>query len=116
VFGPSFPYLAAVGNHDVQEWSGYQSKLQRRLQKSILSDYCQGEVGINQNCEFGGVQIVLSGVGTLGEGHEPFIEQSLSTSNASFKVCAWHKNQHAYQTGDKSDEVGWPGNHPLIAP
>jgi len=36
VFGPSFPYLASVGNHELDQWTtipGYQDYLSSRLKK-----------------------------------------------------------------------------------
>ena len=50
---------------------------------------------------------VLSGVGTLGSGHVQYMKDALAQSDATWKICAWHKNQQAMQVGGKSDEVGW---------
>jgi hypothetical protein len=36
-----------------------------------------------------------------------YIEQTLAQSDAIWKICAWHKNQHDMQLGGKHDEVGW---------
>jgi hypothetical protein len=110
VLGPNFPYIAAVGNHDVLKWggsNGYQARLKSQLSRSIYKDNCTGEFGVNMACRIGDVHIVLSGVGTLGSGHADYIDSQFKTSDAKWKVCGWHKNQRAFQVGGKSDEVGW---------
>ena len=33
--------------------------------------------------------------------------QSDAAKNATWRICVWHKNQRAYQTGDKRDETGY---------
>jgi hypothetical protein len=50
---------------------------------------------------------VLSGVGTYGREHEPFLRNALDTSSAQHSLCVWHKNQRDMQVGGKIDEVGW---------
>jgi len=41
------------------------------------------------------------------QAHAAFITKALARSGARWKVCAWHKNQHAMQVGNKGDETGW---------
>ena len=110
------PYIAAIGNHDVKHWShpniGYRDLLEGHLKNHQSSDfscsYAPGEYGVKTVCQIGPVSIVVSGVGTAGEGHTEFLETSLANEpDTQWKVCAWHKNQRDMQTGSKGDEVGW---------
>lgn len=108
--GADFPMFAVAGNHDEAAWDGYREVLMDRLEP-IRNVDCTGEIGIQMSCLYQGVDLVLSGVGTMDpEGptsHEEFIAGTLAESEAIWKVCAWHKNQHDMQLGDKGDEVGW---------
>lgn len=108
--GEDFPIFAVAGNHDKAAWDGYREVLMDRLEP-IKNVDCQGEIGVQMNCLYQGVDLVLSGVGTMpapGEtSHEDYIAQTLEQSDAIWKVCAWHKNQHDMQLGGKSNEVGW---------
>lgn len=109
--GEDFPVFAVAGNHDASAWDGYREVLLDRL-STVRNVDCQGEIGIQMNCLFQGVDLVLSGVGTMpapeDSPHPEFIAQTLAQSESIWKVCAWHKNQHDMQLGGKSDEVGWP--------
>jgi hypothetical protein len=108
VLGPDFPYVLAVGNHDVPLWegaNGYQALLKARLARTPQVQ-CVGDLGVKSTCHLGQLMFVLSGVGSLGDGHEAYLESALSDT-APFQLCVWHKNQHDMQTGDKVDEVGW---------
>jgi len=110
VFGHEYPYFASIGNHDVVRWTGthgYQHLIEDRLYWAKRHKHCWGEYGINLHCNFHGMQIVISGAGTRGTSHYDFIHAVMSKSNATWKVCAWHKNQAAYQTSDKKNEVGY---------
>lgn len=108
VLGDSFPVFAAVGNHDVGEWDGYQAKLQTRLEK-IAGAECNGELGVKTSCKYRGLHFLLSGIGTLGSksDHEDFIEQTLAADDSLWSLCVWHKNMRDMQAGDKPDEVTW---------
>ena len=106
VLGPTFPYFASVGNHDLIAWKGYQLKLESRLNK-IKEASCTGDLGVNSACTYKGIFFVLSGVGTLGSNHIEYLRNNLTLSNANWKICSWHKNQRLMQVGEKLDEVGW---------
>ena len=110
VLGEDFPVFAVVGNHDTARWSGtsgFQALLQARLER-VPGARCQGDYGVNASCTFrGAVSFVLSGVGTLGSGHEAYLDAALSRRSTPFRLCLWHKNQHDMQVGSKTDEVGW---------
>lgn len=107
---PEFPVLAVAGNHDVPAWDDYEAVLEDRL-FAIQDAECAGEIGVQMACRFRGLDLLLSGVGTMDPAsavdHEDFLLQGLAGSDAIWKICAWHKNQHDMQTGGKTDEVGW---------
>ncbi|MCB0194953.1 MAG: metallophosphoesterase [Anaerolineae bacterium] len=104
--GATFPYFASVGNHDLAQWTGYQQKLQARLD-GIPEASCGGDLGVNSACHYQGLFFILSGVGTLGSDHETYLREQLAADDSLWTICSWHKNQHAMQVGSKPDEVGW---------
>ncbi len=104
--GADFPYVASVGNHDDDIWDDYQELLQARIDR-ISGLVCTGDLGINSTCTFQGLFIVLSGVGTEGDDHEDYLSTQLEATNATWRICSWHKNQRLMQVGGKSDSVGW---------
>ncbi|TPX76297.1 hypothetical protein CcCBS67573_g02439 [Chytriomyces confervae] len=108
--GEDFPLVAVVGNHDILKWygkGGYRDRLLKRLDV-IDGISCFGEYGVNMLCTWRGMVLSLSGVGSIGENHAEFVDLSVSNYNqAPWKICAWHKNQALYQTGDKTDETGY---------
>jgi hypothetical protein len=106
ILGPDFPYFVSVGNHDLHAWPGYQRKLLSRLSR-VEGAACYGELGVRSACTYRGLFFILSGVGTLGSGHDAFIRDQLSRSNFTWRICSWHKNQRLMQVGGKGDEVGW---------
>jgi hypothetical protein len=109
VLGPDFPVFAVIGNHDVPDWEGalgFLEHLRVRLGR-IRDAECSGDYGVNASCTFRGLFFVLSGVGTYGTGHEAYLDSALASSDAPFRLCIWHKNQHDMQAGAKPDEVGW---------
>jgi len=106
VLGSDFPYLASIGNHDVKMWSGYQQKLYERLAK-IPDATCTGDLGVKSSCTYQGLFFILSGVGTLGTGHDKFIKDELSKNNSIWSICSWHKNMNKMQLGSIPDETGW---------
>jgi hypothetical protein len=107
VLGPSYPYFASIGNHDTRAWAGYQQKLVTRLSK-IAGASCSGDLGVKSSCTYKGLFFVLSGVGTIGSDHVPYLSSELARHAAHhWKICSWHKNQRQMQVGNKSDAVGW---------
>ncbi|ORZ40093.1 hypothetical protein BCR44DRAFT_71055 [Catenaria anguillulae PL171] len=106
--GPAFPFIGVIGNHDIAKWNGpdgYAEIIARRIHRSGLE--CSGNLGTSMECNVHGVHMVFSGVGTFGTGHEQDIRARLGRSQAAWKVCGWHKNQRAFQTGNKPDETGY---------
>lgn len=106
ILGEDFPYFASIGNHDEEEWTPYQAKLEERLDR-ISDAECTGDLGVNSACSFQGIFAVFSGVGTLGDDHEEFMEEQLTSNTSRWRICSWHKNQRLMQVGGKGDEVGW---------
>lgn len=104
--GTDFPVFAVVGNHDVAAWSGYKTRIDARLAK-VPDATCTGEYGSRAACTWRGLFFVTSGVGTMGTGHETYLESALAKDASIWRVCLWHKNQHDMQIGGKGDEVGW---------
>jgi hypothetical protein len=115
VLGRDFPLFASVGNHDTARWGGpggYQAKLQARLRR-IAGARCDGDLGVMSACTYRGLFFILSGVGTMPNDdrdeprHVAYIKDQLAKTDATWRICSWHKNQAAMQVGGKSDQVGW---------
>ncbi len=108
--GADFPYLVAIGNHDTHAWPAYTEKLEARLARTPELQ-CTGTPGITQACTFRGLQVLLSGVGVRNTGgkpaHEAWLEAQLAPSDHRWRICTWHKNMTAMQTGRKPNETGW---------
>jgi len=111
VLGPDYPILAVGGNHDVPAWAGYRDVIVRNMAASGLDNFCEGTLGVDMVCNYKGILFVLNQVGTQGRiadyvaNAEAVLE---ANKGAPWKICGWHKNQRLYQTGDKSDETGYP--------
>lgn len=106
VLGPDYPYFAVIGNHDTARWSTYQPLLTSRLGR-VQGAICEGDYGVNAACTYQGLFFLLSGAGTRGSGHARFAQEQLAANNATWSICAWHKNQEAMQVGGKDDDAGW---------
>jgi hypothetical protein len=110
ILGEDFPYFASLGNHEADEWQGYQAKLRARLGR-IKGAQCEGDLAIMAACTYRGLFFVLSAVGLWEFGspaeHAAYIEDQLAQSEYTWRICSWHKTQWALQVGDKEDETGW---------
>jgi hypothetical protein len=106
ILGSNFPYVASIGNHDEIAWSGYEEKLQERIDR-IDDLTCSGDIGVKSSCTYKGIFMVFSGIGIMGEDHESYMASELESSDATWKICSWHKVQELMQVGGKPDEVGW---------
>ena len=87
--------------------------IQRRIDR-IDSLSCTGEAGVKAACRFANIDIVQVAPGIREvEGVSPdadyaqFISSSFSTSGERWRICSWHKNMEALQTGAKSNSTGW---------
>ncbi|WP_437611680.1 DNRLRE domain-containing protein [Sorangium sp. So ce834] len=118
ILGPNYPYFAIIGNHDAAAWggsSGYASYIQARHGR-VPDMNCTGELGVKATCNFHGLFIVQSCIGTSelrstcaanAADQVSFIQDALANDSSIWSVCAWHKNQADMQVGGKSNEVGW---------
>ena len=108
VLGAEYPLFPTIGNHDTKKWKQYQAGFKARLAK-IEGAVCTGDLGVDASCTYRGLHFVLSGVGTTGsdEAHEEFIAEALAADQSPWSLCVWHKNQTAFQAGDKPSDVGW---------
>jgi predicted phosphodiesterase len=106
ILGADFPYVATIGNHDVSAWEHYQTKLSQRLARTP-NVRCQGDLGVQSTCTYHGVFLVLSGVGTQGFSwrHTAYIRTQLAQTNAPWRLCVWHRNRHALQVENKTNDV-----------
>ena len=124
ILGPNFPYFGSVGNHDLEgnSWSeanGYQDRLEDRLTRIPGEVSCTGDYGVRSACSYRGLFFILSGTGTLGgkwdDQDAMYITDELAASNATWSICAWHKNQREMQVGGKGNEAGWPAYQACLA-
>lgn len=111
ILGDDFPYFVSVGNHDVGNWSTYQSLLVARLGR-VSGASCTGVYGVMAACTYQGLFFILSGAGTLPDtpdhtAHVDYIRDQLVQDNSIWRICTWHKNQNAMQVGSKPSDVGW---------
>ncbi|KAJ3397493.1 hypothetical protein HDU92_007156 [Lobulomyces angularis] len=102
------PVFPVVGNHDIVRWETYSKLFKKRLELSGALANCEGDLGINMQCNFKGLNLLLSGIGTMGRNHASFLNKTLTEAeDKGWNICCWHKNQRLYQTGDKQDETGY---------
>lgn len=119
--GVDFPYLASIGCHDKQQWPAYEKVLRHRVARTEGLEYT-GDLGMQSTCTYKGVTVILSSAGicSLPEGieanptvcepyagydHVEYVEEQLSGANTMWRVCSWHRANHAYQVGDKGTAV-----------
>jgi len=111
--GPNFPVVIVAGNHENFEWPLYQSLTRQRIDRAGgLS--CNGDVGVKSTCQFANIDIVqvAPGIDEIGgvsgdDNYADFIRSSFAGDSGRWRICSWHKNQNALQTGDKGDSTGW---------
>lgn len=112
-FGPEFPVLVVAGNHENYEWPLYKSLTKKRIDRSDKLS-CNGDIGVKAICQFKNIDIVQVSpgihevVGVRGEDkYAEFIRSSFSGTTDQWRICSWHKNQNALQTGKKGNATGW---------
>lgn len=110
ILGPDFPFFAALGNHDADDWRDYHRRLSERARRSGRAR-CEGILGVKAACVFDGLLFITSAAevlpGEYGEAHADYMAATLARSPSRWRICAWHFNQAAMQLGEKSDRVGW---------
>ena len=105
ILGKDFPIVAVAGNHDEASWKQYQAILQAWEANPKLS--CSGIAGVDTTCRYKGITIVSTTPGIFNDiNHTQYINSALSDKKG-WKICSWHKNMNAMQTGGKGDETGW---------
>ena len=116
--GSSFPVFMTKGNHeDSSRWSAkYGPFVANRISTLNLTSTCIGQLssnaGRNTACTMQGFRFVLSDAGESSKEDSPgtntnFINSALTGSPSIWRLCTWHRNQHALNGGGKGDEVGW---------
>lgn len=113
ILGENYPYFAAIGNHDEDEFyatGGYQDLIEDRMDR--LGIDWNGEIGVRCAFSFEGIRIVMIAPGIFqqmdpGQVNENYLHDQLAADKSTWKIAAWHKNQRSMQVGDKSDETGW---------
>lgn len=103
--GTDFPVFASIGNHDLRRWNQYEEELWARYERTNITQYCEGEIGVKMTCNYKGLYFITSGVGTWGVNHDDYFDKQLSEGESIWKICGWHKNHRKYQTGNKFTEV-----------
>ena len=111
VLGSDFPYFASIGNHDLNELSGYQEKLYDRLKKNPDA-VCNGDLGVKSSCTYKGLFFILVAPGLcwhdesetrgqspqqllpcpdyIGSDYESVIEKQLNDNDFLWRICSWH--------------------------
>lgn len=115
--GPGYPYLAVLGNHDVDSWAAgcrdsdgcYADLLAARMARLGITPDHPDLNDQMYTVSFRGLKIVFVGQQPgLGDTvYTPYIRSQLAQDPHIWRVCSWHKNQRAMQVGSKSDEMGW---------
>ncbi len=107
VLGPSFPYFASVGNHDMKAWPGYQQKLAARL-KRISGAVCDGDLGTISTCRYRGLVFLLMGVDLMKNNDYPgYIRKQMAGETSPWKICSWHIPHYLMQVGNKKNVIDW---------
>ena len=110
--GASFPYFGVVGNHDVGNWSTYQTLLEDRL-ALVSGASCAGDYGVEAACTYQGLFFVLSGIGADPSipaddaSHISYLGTELAADDSIWSIGAWHKNQKAMKHGVRLNARGW---------
>lgn len=114
VLGRTFPVLAVVGNHDRTDWAIYQKWLETKIPLTAGLQ-CEGNIGVKSQCHYRGISIVQTAPGirdvspeNANNDYAAYVNNSFESDDGNWRICSFHKNQSAMQTGFKSNEAGWP--------
>jgi hypothetical protein len=123
VLGPTFPYVASVGNHDVPSWPDgcgdtdgcYAALFKQRMAATGITPDDPNLNDQMYSTEFHGLGMFFVGETTAQAGDCPtnpagyacYLRTKLQTDRHIWRICSWHKNQRAMQVGGKTDEMGW---------
>jgi hypothetical protein len=87
---------------------GYQEKLQQRL--ALIPDAtCTGDLGVNSSCTYQGLFFILSGVGTIGSGHEANIRSALEADASDWRICSFVAQEPEGDAGGRQEQLGGLG-------
>jgi predicted phosphodiesterase len=104
-----FPYFAVAGNHDENEFAGYQDVIEARMNCAGVPWH--GSAGDQFAFTYQGVYFVLTTPGLLGGGDADYVADRLASPEsqaAAWRVSGWHVLMRNLQIGGKGDESGWP--------
>jgi hypothetical protein len=123
VLGPDFPYLLSAGNHDAASWPAgcddpdgcYAALLKERMARTGIEPDGPDLDDQTYAVTFRGLKLVFVGedgskAGDCADdagGYACFIGEQFAGDDHIWRICGWHKNQHAMQVGGKPDEMGW---------
>lgn len=118
--GADFPYLASAGDHDLQEWEGYERVLSDRAERVDGLEWT-GELGLQATARFRGITFVFVAP-TVCEDEEnveeyPYacgkVENSLAPkeyatgklagADTQWRVCSFHRPNDDFQVSDKEE-------------
>ena len=113
ILGADFPVLSVVGNHDDYEWDTYHRFIKQRIDR-VGQLSCSDNPGVKAHCQFGNIEIVQvsPGINEIDgvlpdDNYAGYIADKFSGQTNKWRICSWHKNMRAYQTGTKSNATGW---------
>ncbi len=104
-----FPYFAVAGNHDEDEFAGYQDVIEARMNCAGVPWH--GSAGDQFAFTYQGIYFVLSTPDLLGGGDAEYVADRLASPEsqaAAWRVSGWHVLMRNMQIGGKDDESGWP--------
>ncbi len=104
-----FPYFAVAGNHDEDEFAGYQDVIEARMNCAGVPWH--GSAGDQFAFTYQGVYFVLTTPGLLGGGDAEYVAERLASPEsqaAAWRVSGWHVLMRNMQIGGKDDQSGWP--------
>ncbi len=117
VLGKNFPVLGVAGNHDTREpthWAIYQRWLEEKL-PNIDGLVCSGNIGVKAVCQYRGISITQTTPGIddvlppgVNDDYAAYVKDRFADDNNNWRICSFHMNQTAMQTGFKRNAAGWP--------
>ena len=86
---------------------GHQERLLARMALNNATEYCEGEIGVDQICNYKGLLVAMTGVGSRRTPEEgtAFLESAFASYPNIWRIAMWHKNQLLYQTGARAPGV-----------
>lgn len=123
ILGPTFPYVASVGNHDISTWPEgcgdtdgcYATFFKQRMAATGITPDDPNLNDQMYSADFHGLGMFFVGetssqtgeCATNPSGYACYLRTKLQTDQHIWRICSWHKNQQAMQVGGKTDEMGW---------